>query len=521
MFNREVIVSNAKCNEFQRIWELMAKVYSYLEGFPKVNAQPAYCNRFFQFQFLLFALIFLSIGIFGCGSSVNIPKPQLNNPQAPAPIELSLINIPISINLKPVINYLEKNVPAEFAYDSNWTDTGQRKLGMPIGYKFHIWRDPFRIFLNGNILTIEAHIKYWAAGALSVSIPFTGRSSWQQVGSCGLNEVKREAIVSLSTKFELQKDGHFRTTTKVNSLNFPNLCGVTILNFDVTPILNNTLTSSLNNLVNSVDSRIAQISNFRDVCNAGWTRLQEPLEIDSLIWLLVNPVVPCIAPLTGIGQTVSTSIGVVAKPVIVFGQKPMVQKIPLPELNLNSPPAGSHVALEGNLPFDVASKIISQKLVGNKYVFSKFGINIEKVFIYGSGETTVLKLDVTGDINGSIYLTGTPYYEVSNDSLYIKNLDYSIETKNILATSADWFLHSGFRQMLANQTHWELGGQIAKVKEKIASFLNPQQLNSKTPPILCGSINNLHSAAVYSNTDSFHIIVIVDGIVNLNLDNRF
>ncbi|MDR3666104.1 MAG: DUF4403 family protein [Ignavibacteriaceae bacterium] len=465
--------------------------------------------------------IFLIIIESGCGSSVNIPKPQLNKSLEPSPIQLSLVNIPVSINLKPVINFLEKNVPVEIASDSSWTDTDQRKLGMAIGSKFHVWRDAFKISMNGNILTIEAHFKYWVAGALAVPNPFSGTSSWQKIGSCGLNEPKREAIISLSTKFELQKDGHFKTTSKVNTINFPNLCGVTILNFDVTPLLNSALTSNLNNLVSSVDSRIAQISNFRDICSTGWTRLQEPIKLDSTIWLMVNPVVPCIAPFSGSGLSVSTSIGIVAKPMIVFGQKPSVQITPLPELNLNAPRAGSHVVLEGNLPFDIASKIISQKLVGNKFVASKFGVNIEEALIYGSGETTVLKLDVSGDIQGSIYLTGTPYYEIANDSLYIKNLDYSIETKNILANSADWFLHSGFRQMISEQTHWELGGQIAAAKEKMSLFLNPQPNNSKSPPLLFGSVNNLNSVAVYSNSDSFHIVVIVDGNVGLNLENTF
>jgi hypothetical protein len=480
-------------------------------------------GRFIKFHFQLRNIIIVILALieFGCGSTVNIPKPQLNKPKEPVPIELSLVNIPISMNLKPVINFLERNVPAEIASDSAWRDTGQRKLGMVIGSKFHIWRDPFRISLNGNILTIEARVKYWVAGALAVPIPFTGNSTWQQVGSCGLNEAKREAVISLSTKFELQKDGRFKTTTKVNSISYPNLCGVTLLNYDVTPILNYNLTANLINLVTSVDSRIAQISNFRDICSIGWTRLQEPIKLDTSIWLMVNPVVPCIAPFSGNGQLVSTSIGVMAKPIIVFGPKPIVQNTPLPDLNLNSPQAGSHVVLEGNLPFDAASKIISQKLVGNKYISSMFGVNINDALIYGSDETTVLKLDVTGDINGSIYLTGTPYYEMFNDSLYIKNLDYSIETKNILAYSADKFLHSGFRQMIANITHWELGGQISKAKEKITAFLNPQQGSSNTPPLLFGSINNINSASVYSNTDSFHIQVIVNGNVNLNLDDAF
>jgi hypothetical protein len=470
---------------------------------------------------IISALLIFILCTSGCSGSVNIPGPKLNDSKDPSPIEVSLVNIPVSINLKPVINFLERNVPVEIASDSVWTDTGQHKLGLAIGSKYHIWRDPFKISMNGNNLTINAHVKYWVAGALLVPIPFAGTSSWQKIGSCGLNEDKREAIISLCTKFELQKDGHFKTVTKVNSINFPNICGITLLNFDVTSLLNNVLTANLNKLVSSVDSRIAQISNFREICNAGWTKLQEPIKLDSTIWLLINPVVPCIAPFSGTGQSVSTSIGVVAKPKIVFGQKPSLQNTPLPEFDLNSPQSGSHVVLEGNLPFDIASKILSQKLVGNKYIASKFGVNIDEVLIYGSGETTVLKLDVSGDIHGSIYLTGTPYYEISNDSLFIKNLDYSIETKNILANSADWLLHPGFRQMIAEQTHWGLGGQITAAKEKIISFLNPQQGKSNSTSLFFGSINTLNSIGVFSKSDSFHIIVIVDGNVSLNLDNTF
>src|ERR1035441_9023091 len=86
-------------------------------------------------------LLLFILGTFGCGNAVNIPKPQLSKPQEPSPIELSLVNIPVSMNLKSVINFLEKEVPAEIAADSAWTDTGQRKLGIAIGSKFHVWRD--------------------------------------------------------------------------------------------------------------------------------------------------------------------------------------------------------------------------------------------------------------------------------------------------------------------------------------------------------------------------------------------
>jgi hypothetical protein len=64
-----------------------------------------------------------------------------------------------------------------------------------------------------------------------------------------------------------------------------------------------------------------------------------------------------------------------------------------------------------------------------------------------------------------------------------------------------------------------LGGQIAAAKEKISSILNPPKVNHNSPSLLFGSINAIRPVGVYSNTDSFHIVVIVDGNVSLNLDN--
>ena len=72
----------------------------------------------FILKYLRYIITFLFPSFFipfviGCGSSINIPKPQINNIKEPTPIELSLVNIPVSMNLKPVINPLEKNVPIE------------------------------------------------------------------------------------------------------------------------------------------------------------------------------------------------------------------------------------------------------------------------------------------------------------------------------------------------------------------------------------------------------------------------
>ena len=50
----------------------------------------------------------------------------------------------------------------------------------------------------------------------------------------------------------------------------------------------------------------------------------------------------------------------------------------------------------------------------------------------------VIALLVSGSINGTIYLTGVPKYEATTKEIYFDEVNYVLDTKNVLLKSANW-----------------------------------------------------------------------------------
>jgi hypothetical protein len=193
-------------------------------------------------------------------------------------------------------------------------------------------------------------------------------------------------------------------------------------------------------------------------------------------------------------------------------QAPSASGTPFPQLKIASPSDAFHVALEGQLDFDSASKQVAAQLVGRKYPFldNKYWIKIEKASVYGTGDVAVVQLGISGDLNGTIYLTGTPQYDSGTDILTVPNLDYSLDTKNILAKVADWLLHARFQDSIAQQAHWSLGGRIGALKGQLESALNGTQGGV----VLTGHVASLRVIGVYATSTAFVARVAADGTLH-------
>lgn len=50
----------------------------------------------------------------------------------------------------------------------------------------------------------------------------------------------------------------------------------------------------------------------------------------------------------------------------------------------------------------------------------------------------VIALDLTGSLNGTIYLAGFPKYNADKKEIYFDELDYALDTKSKLIRSANW-----------------------------------------------------------------------------------
>lgn len=413
----------------------------------------------------------LSVVIAGCGASLNIPRPGALAPPLPPPIPLSTVTIPIRVNLAPMAAEVERAVPTE-QRASNWTVVANNVVG-DVGVKYELRRDPIRLVMAGNVLRATSRVRYWFEFAQRVPRPIVGGAFWQELGSCGVGEAQRIAELGLETQLIWRDDWSMMPKTRVVPIVFPNKCEITFLKFDITGRVESAFAEGLKKGAALADEKIRSVAQFKSAAERAWKALQEPIRLDSGVWLTIDPRATWVGPMRGVGQTVEGSVGFSAMPRVTFGPRPAVGTVPLPKIETNQKPGlGAAVIVEGEIAYAEAARLLSEALAAERFSYAGHDIRVTNAQIYGAGEKLVVGLRLSGDVAGEIFLIGTPAYDATKNVVFVKDLDYSLETSNALATVADWLLHGTFRASIAEGARWPLAEAVAETRARIQKTLS-------------------------------------------------
>lgn len=452
-----------------------------------------------------------ALAIAGCSPSLNIPKPQAGVSKPPPPIEPSEVMVPVTIDLTSMFVDVEKRVPASDRAVDDWKIVASSPIG-PVGLKYDVRREPLRFDMQGNRLSVGARVYYWFEGAQRITKPIIGGYYWQSLGSCGRGEPPREALIGLTTTVNLSEDWRVKSSTTVSPTQYPKKCSVTFLNIDITGRVNDVFRGGLAQAAALADQQVAQQGNLRPYGEQAWKYLQEPVMLDSGIWLVINPVAASAGPLNGSGKSVTATVGVTAYPQVVLGGRPRAEARALPKLALTPPKEGFRITVEGELTFADASRELARALVGKRYRISGHDVEITGISVYGGDDMAVVEVGMKGDIDGKVYLVGRPAFDAASNRVIIDNLDFSLETKNVLANTADWLTHGSIQRTIADSAQWYLSDRIADVRERINRAINRKISGSIA---MSGQVNAIRPAGFYTTPTSFKVRGVLDGSVKI------
>ena len=112
--------------------------------------------------------------------------------------QVSVIEIPLRLSLDPMIDAAEKVLPTQAGKWRSWKDWHGIKS------KYRAWRGPLSITISGDVLTVQAQIRYWIKahkkllGAIKLN------------ASCGINEPPRQAVISMQVRLGWEPDWSLR-----------------------------------------------------------------------------------------------------------------------------------------------------------------------------------------------------------------------------------------------------------------------------------------------------------------------
>ena len=119
-------------------------------------------------------------------------------------------------------------------------------------------------------------------------------------------------------------------------------------------------------------------------------------------------------------------------------------------------------------------------------------------------------------MNGTVYLTGKPYYDKDSSSIRIRELDFDLRTKNVLIKSASWIYKHGLAETLQKKLDFPIGPQLQQTRNEIRSYL--EQSRKLELFTVSGSIQKLDLEGIFITKKSVKVLCVFEGKLNVRLD---
>jgi hypothetical protein len=453
-------------------------------------------------------LVLLNVASAGAASELQIPRPT--DPLKPAPpppaLEASVVNLEVRVPAEELAAAVDEGFPPVASREDDWNEAATLGERGDIQFLYRLVRGAFRYRMDQDQFLVwfdQVRYRIWARRSQGDGF-VEGRCGHGNDPPKRLNLAARSAL-SWSDRWRV------RSRTTFEEAVFVEPCLLTGLDVDATPVLKSLLQTRLAALAQSIDRIVRERTEAKQRAEVVWQKLQEPVEFAPGQWLEFHPRDARVSPITSNGTLVLlTSVNLVMEPRILRGSKPDQVFIPLPPLKL-APLAleGFHLALPISVDYERINQRLEQEMVGQQFQ-TPLGdtVKVEGVQLYGSGDRLMLALRVSGGVNGTLYATGTPVFEEGMGMLKFVDLDFTMDTRNVLMRSADWMFHQNILGALRSHAYIDLSGQLQTLRSRLETALT-RDLGPNAR--LEGEVMTLRPRGVYPTAGGVEVHVIAEG----------
>ena len=437
------------------------------------------------------SLLAVAIVQFACKTSQPV-KPIEEYQQYEIEEKPSSLNIPIKINIKELEASLNKQLTNPLYKDSLTTDGDNMAITANK-------KEDISITIDSQMVTYRV--------PLALDIKY-------DIGFTDVNAFGEIALV-FKTAFNILETWELETSTILEDYQWLQTPKVKLagINLPVGFIANVIINQSREVLTASIDEQVKTNFNFKKVIEDTWEEMFNPMLVSEQYntWLNINPLDIGMTPIKMDRDTMSSVIIVQSKPKISLGEKPAPATWrPLPLFKYRNFQSESFVlSLSTDVSYEEAERISKEQILGETFSQGNRSVTIEDLELYGKGEKLVVNTKLSGSYNGNIYLAGKPVFNKRKNSIDIKNLDFTLDTKNFLLKSAGWLAKSTIKNQIQDNLDFLLDYNITEVEQQIKSQLADFPLSEGIN--LNGSLASLNIANAYLTPQGMRVIIELDG----------
>jgi len=211
-----------------------------------------------------------------------------------------------------------------------------------------------------------------------------------------------------------------------------------------------------------------------------WNTIQKPILLDKNYnaWLKLAPLEVMLYPLYAQNNILKLSVGISTFAEVAVGTEPSAQTLlPLPNLKqVSTFDKTFRIAINADLSYKDLRGIATTLLLNKQFDSDGKSIVIKDLDLYANGDKIVIKLQTEGSLEGVFYLTAKPVFNPQTDIFSVEDVDFDMQTQNLLLQSADWLLHSAIRSKIQDKLNVNLTEQLERSRQMAVKSLARVQL---------------------------------------------
>ena len=381
---------------------------------------------------------------------------------------VSVVKVPVKIDLAPYFKETNKSVPKKF--------DGKDYQCEGVSYKYHFERKDIKFKGVGK------ELKFSVNGGYSIFISYCPEctsifSSTESCilpvtkFSCGINEPLRKLRVSFKSKIGVTPDYHLKSRTHVSDVKALSPCEVTLFQYDATSRVEKEVKKAMKDVVKDIDKEIGA-TNLRPDMEIAWNAMEAPIDMEGYGYMFLNPRAVGMSNITYYGDTAYLDTYLQAYPEVrldTIGFRPTK----LPDLTKFEVSDGFDVKMDISATYDSLSNILTRDISGMKTDINGKEIIFKEVEIHGAADHQLhLKIGFDGKKRGTLFLTGTPVFNDTTQVISFPDLEFDIKTRSALLKGAKWLFDKKITNMIRDAATIDLTEYLEEFKSTVDTSLN-------------------------------------------------
>lgn len=412
------------------------------------------------------------------------------------PLDPSFLSVPVVIRLGTLLGEVEEAVPRRWGSPEEPIEVpGHGRTDAAVTLE----RAPFQAELIDSTAILSTTVAYTLDA--TYDLPLLPDLNL----ACGTDgDARPRLAVALRSPIRLTRDWRLDTEARIHrvvaaSSGEEDRCEVTFAGFDVTGRMEAAARRFLEDHLSTIDS-IAGAADIRSSFTGWWNVLRAPIELDDRIWLEIRPTGIGRGAIRGRGQVVEVDATLEARPRVLLGERPADWDAPLPSLGPGSADDHLHILIEGRAEYPTASRRLTTALAGSGVEAAGRRIEISDLELSGIGAGRIaLQVTVRGDVEGRLFLVGTPSFDPASGQVFVPDLQFSVETANLLVSGASRALHRQLEALLRERARWPVDGVLSWAADRLREGLNRTLADGV---VLAGEVGDVKIVGVEARTDA-------------------